>query len=152
MGSYWIAQGVQCGTLWQPRGVWGVMVQEGGYICILKTDSWVWSMVRDTKILHAAWHGQTAPPQKKKLKMYIKTSILDEVKNSLLQWIIETYLGHVFLSSSRLLWQEAQLHHSLRENLSSNFVLWAQSHTASGPTGIRTGTFWWRFQGSFHST
>ena len=76
----------------------------------------------------------------KKLKMYIKTSILDKMKKSLLQQIIEMYLGHVFLSSSRLHWQEAQLHHSLREKLSSNFVLWAQSHTASGPTGIRTGT------------
>ena len=42
VGSCCIAQGAQPGALWRPRGVGcgeGREAQEGGDICILKTDS-----------------------------------------------------------------------------------------------------------------
>ena len=54
------------------------------------------------------------------------------MKNSLLQQIIEMYLGYVFLSSSSLLWREAHLLHSRRENLSCGpKVTWLVAQQAS---------------------
>lgn len=54
-----------------------------------------------------------------------------------MQRLIAIYLGHVlpFVFQPCLLWeclwQEAHLVHSLRDNLSSNLVLWIPSHPAS---------------------